>query len=336
MNDKKRAVIILGEDINKHTIRTLNYMQKHFNWEFFIVYWESEFISHSYLIQFFDLDKILVLKRIRFPWFNNNQNQIETFLSQIKTNLSVFIGNFDNNLIKDISINNFHRILIGSFERYVFKFDKIIKDSFVVKITNSNIDEVPYPRIDYQDFLDFDTNEVLKIRQDNNLISYKSGIISRKFVVGFLSDMDSFEGIRTVIKEEDYKYINLNNFLDSDIKLINIEDYNAPIWFEIMDMLIVSQVLSQRILKYILWAMASGTILILPRTDDMISFAGKGAIYYKENSTSELRACLQVLELSNKKIQELRENSMKTIQRRFTYKSISESWNDIFEKVCFI
>ncbi len=330
----KRAIIILGDNIDNHKLKVFNLMVDYYKWDFFVISWFNNIIDNSLLIKYFDLDKILYLQHKIIPFFNN-QDLTRTYFERIKPNLLIFVGDFINKKLKDIPSNKIPRILIGKVFDYKIDFDKIIEDSVIFQVTNSKIDYVPYPKINYQDFLDFDTGESLKIKQDNNLILYENGIISKKKVVAFSTILDEPSLLKSLINNEGYKYVNINNIIDSEILIPEIDEDNSPVIFEVIDMLVINQNINDKIIKNILWSMASGTILILPRKDEYINFVGNGAIYYKENSTSELKACLQILENNSRKVKEVRDNAISVLQKKFSYKSISKSLESIFEKIVY-
>lgn len=332
--NSKRAIIVLGKNVDNHKLKVFNLMIDYYKWEFFVILWGNNIVEDSLLVRYFDLDKILHIQYKILP-FLNNRDLLRSYFEKNNPKLLIFIGDFDNKELKDIPENKIPKILIGNIVNSKIVFNKIISDSLMSKITNNKIDYVPRPRINYQDFLDFDTNQSLKIKQDNNLILYENGLISKQKVVAFATYSDNPSLLKNLIQNEGYKYVNINNIQDSEITIPEIEEDNAPIVFEVIDMLIVNQNIDERLLQKMLWSAASGTILVLPRKKEYIDFIGNGAIYYKENSTSELKACLQVLESNTTKIKEIRDNSMLILQKKFSYKSIASSWESILSKFIY-
>jgi len=332
--NSKRAIIILGKNVGNHKLKVFNFMIDYYKWEFFVILWGNHIVESSVLVKYFDFDKILNLQYKLFPFFNN-RDLVRSYLEKSNPKLLIFVGDFDNMELKDIPENKIPKILIGNITNSNLIFSKVIKDSLISKITNNQVDYVPKPRINYQDFLDFDTNQSLKIKQDNNLVLYENGIISKQKVIAFATYSDNPLLLKNLITNEGHKYVNINNIKDSEIIIPEIDEDNAPIVFEVIDMLVINQNIDEGLIQKMLWCIASGTILVLPRTEEFINFIGNGALYYRENSTSELKACLQVLDNNIKKIKEIRDNAMIILQKKFSYKSIANSWESILSKFTY-
>jgi|GEM_PF-765160 hypothetical protein len=188
----------------------------------------------------------------------------------------------------------------------------------------------PFPQINYKDFLDLDTQRVLDIKQNIGLLSYENHVIKKHFVCGYLGSLSS----------EFIKYLEYNECEWYDIItkqgsfVLSLElNNNLPIVYELLDCLIVSGEIDENIKYQILNAMASGTIVIAPRYEQYQEILGRGALYYNPELSSELAACIDVIQKNESKKILVRDSASEQFQRKYSYPAIAQVWANILARL---
>ena len=273
-----------------------------------------------------DIDSVHLMSRSLFKF--NDYKSVNALIQKYEIEKCIEIGNIPQFISWRLKQND--NVNIFRISENLKDLDNI--DAYTFSIFPSNTAKVnyqkkvaytPFPLINYKDFLDLDTQKVLDIKQQLGLVNYNNQIIQKSFVCGHIGPVSNYF----------IKYLEYNNCEWYDIvtkqgsfalspDLAN----NLPIIYELLDCLIVSGDINNNITYHILNAIASGTIVIAPRDDKYQELLGKGAIYYNPSSSSELSACIDIIQKNENKKFTIREQASEQFQRKYSYQAIAQFW----------
>lgn len=293
------------------------------------VMWDSELADIARSVV--DIDTVHLLSKSIFRL--NDYKSMRELLQNYAIDTCVEIGTIPQFIKWNLQQNaTIHKVQVVSANQkdsggYILRIypDHTAKVNYQQKVAYS-----PFPQINYKHFLDLDTQAVLDIKQNIGLIQYKDHIIHKLFVcghVGFLSgELINYLGYNNCewydVIEQRGSFV-LNTMIRNDL----------PIVYELLDCLIVSGPLDDTVNYHILNALASGTIIIAPREDVYQTILGRGALYYNQLSSSELTACIDILQRNESKKREIREYASAQFQRKYSYQAIAQFWGQLLAKV---
>jgi glycosyltransferase involved in cell wall biosynthesis len=279
-----------------------------------------------------DIDKVHLMSRSLFKL--NDYKSINLLVQQYKIEKCIEIGEMPKFIswkLKQNSILNLIKVSEHFTQLDNSDYSLVIYPNYTAKVNhNKKIAYTPFPQINYKNFLDLDTQVVLDIKQNIGLISYENQMIQKSFVCGHAGDLAN----------EFIKYLEYNNSEWYDVItkqgsfiLPNNVSKNLPIVYELLDCIVVSGELDDTIQSQILNAMASGTIVIAPRNDIYQELLGRGALYYSPNSSSELAACIDIIQKNETKRMTIRELASEQFQRKYSYQAIAQFWSHLLAKI---
>jgi glycosyltransferase involved in cell wall biosynthesis len=279
-----------------------------------------------------DVDKVHLMSKSLFNF--NDYKSINHLIKQYVIERFILIGKMPQFItwkLKNNTTLSLVRVLDNFDNTDTLDYSFVIYPNHTAKVNyQQKIAYTPFPLINYRDFLDLDTQVVLDIKQNIGLISYDNHIINKSFVCGHIGNMSNHF----------IKYLEYNNCEWYDIStrqgsFVLSEDLsnNLPIVYELLDCLIVSGDIDDAINYQILNAIASGTIVIAPRDENYQAILGRGALYYSPNSSSELAACIDIIQKNETKKLTIREQASEQFQRKYSYQAIAQFWTHLLAKI---
>ncbi|NBP57375.1 glycosyltransferase family 1 protein [bacterium] len=314
----------------RHWFELFQQLKQYLKSEIHFIMWDSNLADIARNIV--DIDKVHLMSKSLFNF--NDYKSINLLIKQYIIERCILIGKMPQFItwkLKQNTTLSLIRVLddFESVDKLDYSF--IIYPNHTAKVNyQQKIAYTPFPLINYRDFLDLDTQAVLDIKQNISLISYDNHIINKSFVCGHIG----------VISDHFIKYLEYHNCEWYDIStkqgsfvLSENLSNNLPIVYELLDCLIVSGELDNTINYQILNAIASGTIVIAPREDQYQELLGKGAIYYNPSSSSELAACIDIIQKNENKKFAIREQASEQFQRKYSYQAIAQFWAHLLARI---
>lgn len=307
-------------------IQIRNYLKS----EIHFIVWDKDLADIARSIV--DIDKVYLMARSFFKL--NDYKLINLLIQEYKIEKCIEIGEIPKFIswkLKQNSILNLVKISDNLTQQEKNDYSLIIYSSHTAKVNhNKKIAYTPFPQINYKNFLDLDSQIVLDIKQSIGLISYDNQIIKKSFVCGYVGKLSN-----DLIRYLEYNQCEWYNILSKEGSFILPEDLsnNLPIVYELLDCLVVSDKLNFIIQYQILNAMASGTIVIVPRDDNYQELLGRGALYYSPNSSSELAACIDIIQKNENKRNTIRELASEQFQRKYSYQAIAQFWAHLLARI---
>jgi hypothetical protein len=271
-----------------------------------------------------DIDSVHLLSRSILKF--NDYKAVNLLIQKYSIEKCIEIGNIPRFISWKLKQNesiNIYRILDNLQNTdSISEYDLTIYPSNTSKINyQQKIASIPFPRVNYKNFLDLDTQKVLDIKQNLSLISYENQVIQKSFVCGHIG----------LLSNEFIKYLEYNECEWYDIttkqgSFVLSDDLldNLAVVYELLDCLIVSGEIDDNMQYQLLNAMASGTIIIAPRNEQYQELLGKGALYYNPNLSSELNACIEVIQKNESKKLAIRAFASEQFQRKYSYQAIAQ------------
>jgi glycosyltransferase involved in cell wall biosynthesis len=294
------------------------------------VMWDSELADIARSIV--DVDTVHLLSRSIFKL--NDYKSMRELIQNYTIDICVEIGNTPQfitwNLKQNPTIKRV-RVYNSLLEKTIAGYAMNIYPDYTARVnTQKKIAYSPFPRINYQNFLDLDTQVVLDIKQNTGLIQYENQVIQKAFVCGYVGSMNN--ELTSYLEYNNCEWYDIQYQKGSFVLPQGIQN-ELPIIYELLDCLIVSGPIDATISYHILNALASGTIVIAPREEIYQILLGRGALYYKQSSSSELTACIDVLQRSESKKREVRDYASAQFQRKYSYQAIAQFWAQLLVKV---
>jgi len=325
------AVLIdCDKEIAIHWFELLQQIKNYLKTEINIIIWSSDLADIARSIV--DVDKVHLMSRSLFKL--NDYKLINTLIKEYKIEKCIEIGNIPQFVSWKLQQNNILTIIkvLDKFESLGESNDYFaVHPSHTAKINyKQKIAHLPFPTINYKNFLDLDTQVVLNLKQNLGLISYENQIINKSFVCGHLGDMtNEFVRYLEYNQCEWYDVLNKKGSFILPGKLSN----NFPIVYELLDCLVVSGDIDSVSQYQILNAIASGTIVIAPRYEIYQELLGRGALYYNPHSSSELSACIEVIQKNENKKLLVRDLASEQFQRKYSYQAIAKLWSHLLARI---
>lgn len=325
------AVLIdCDQEQANHWFELFQQINNYLKTEIHIIIWRSHLadIARSIL----DVDKVHLMSRSLFKL--NDYKLINSLIQEYKIEKCIEIGDIpkivswklqQNNILNIIKVVDEGESLGESNDYFAVYSSHTSKINYKQKIAN-----LPFPRINYKNFLDIDTQVVLNLKQNLGLISYENQIINKSFVCGYLGDMTN-EFVRYL----EYNQCEWYDVITKKGSFILPRDLsnNLPIVYELLDCLVVSGDIDSVSQYQILNAIASGTIVIAPRNEIYQELLGRGALYYNPHSSSELSACIEVIQKNENKKLLVRDLASEQFQRKYSYQAIAKLWSHLLAKL---
>lgn len=313
-----------------HWFELFQQIKNHLKSEIHFIMWDSNLADIARNIV--DIDKVHLMSKSLFNF--NDYKSINLLIKHYIIEKCILIGKMPQFItwkLKQNTTLSLVRVLDNFDNTDTLDYSFVIYPNHTAKVNyQQKIAYTPFPLINYRDFLDLDTQVVLDIKQNIGLISYDNHIINKSFVCGHIGNMSNHF----------IKYLEYNNCEWYDIStkqgsFVLSEDLsnNLPIVYELLDCLIVSGELDNVINYQILNAIASGTIVIAPRDENYQAILGRGALYYNPNSSSELAACIDIIQKNENKKFTIREQASEQFQRKYSYQAIAQFWNHLLSKI---
>lgn len=278
-----------------------------------------------------DIDGVHLMSKSLFRL--NDYKLVNSLLQKYEIEKCVEIGNIPNFVSWRLIQNDSVKIIKVSYipEDNSSKYSLTVLPNNTARVNyHKSIAYTPFPQINYKDFLDLDTQSVLDIKQNLGLLSYNEQIIHKSFVcghIGFLSPE-----LVNYLEYNNCEWYDVTDQKGSFILPRNFRD-NFPIIYELLDCIIVSGPISTHISYHILNAMASGTIVIAPREEEYQALLGRGALYYNPYLSSELTACIEVIQKNENKKISIRDLASDQFQRKYSYQAIAQFWSHLLSKI---
>jgi glycosyltransferase involved in cell wall biosynthesis len=294
------------------------------------VMWDSDLADIARSIV--DVDTVHLLSRSIFKL--NDYQSMRELIQNYTIDTCIEIGNTPQfitwNLKQNPTIQRV-RVYNSLLEKTIAGYAINIYPEYTARVNfQKKIAYSPFPRINYQNFLDLDTQLVLDIKQNTGLVQYENQVIQKAFVCGHVGSMSS--DLIAYLEYNNCEWYDVQNQKGSFVFPQGIQN-ELPIIYELLDCLIVSGPIDEIISYYILNALASGTIVIAPREEIYQTLLGRGALYYNQSSTSQLTACIDVLQRNESKKREIRDYASAQFQRKYSYQAIAQFWAQLLAKV---
>lgn len=278
-----------------------------------------------------DIDGVHLMSKSLFRL--NDYKSVNSLLQKYEIEKCVEIGNIPNFVSWRLIQNDSIKIIKVSHipEDNSSKYSLTVLPNNTARVNyHKSIAYTPFPQINYKDFLDLDTQSVLDIKQNLGLLSYNEQIIHKSFVcghIGFLSPE-----LVNYLEYNNCEWYDVDAQQGSFVLPRNFRD-NLPIIYELLDCVIVSGPMDTNISYQILNAMASGTIVIAPREEEYQALLGRGALYYNPSLSSELTACIEVIQKNENKKISIRDLASDQFQRKYSYQAIAQFWSHLLSKI---
>lgn len=314
----------------KHWLELFQELKQYLKSEIQFIIWDSNLADIARNIV--DIDTVHLMSKSLFNF--NDYKSINLLIKQYIIERCVLIGKMPQFItwkLKQNTTLSLVRVLDNFDNTDKLDYSFVIYPNHTTKVNyQQKIAYTPFPLINYRDFLDLDTQIVLDLKQNLGLISHENQIINKSFVCGHIGNMSNHF----------IKYLEYNNCEWYDIhtrqgSFVIPEDLsdNLPIVYELLDCLIVSGELDNIINYQILNAIASGTIVIAPRDESYQAILGRGALYYNPSSSSELAACIDIIQKNENKKLTIREQASEQFQRKYSYQAIAQFWSHLLAKI---
>ncbi len=336
---RNRIILFAGKQTNRHHIHCFRILIERFGWNIHLVtiYPDIADMTRNIL----SIDTVYLVKSFAIPFFEETPSLMD-ILTHIRPDMCVILGSLDNRFQSYLKTTNLPIIWIREIgfnpsERlFGIEVKKQIQPSILPQVSQKQSTVcVPAPMVHYQDFLDLDIDKVLEYKRDCGLISHNMthNAIQKKTLVAVLGTTDQENALRPLFENQDTLMYSILNPKLSDVDLPAINEENAPIIYELCDALVVIEDINDLGILSQMRSMASGTVMITPRTEKYLSFLGRGSLYYEEYSLPEIQACLEILNKSSQKRQEVREVASLLFEKRYGYSAVSGLWNTVLEYV---
>jgi len=314
----------------RHWFELFQQLKQYLKSEIHFIMWDSNLADIARNIV--DIDKVHLMSKSLFNF--NDYKSINLLIKQYIIERCILIGKMPQFItwkLKQNTTLSLVRVLDNFDNTDTLNYSFIIYPNHTAKVNyQQKIAYTPFPLINYKDFLDLDTQTVLDIKQNLGLISYNNHIINKSFVCGHIGPVSNY-----FIKYLEYnncEWYDISTKQGSFVLSENLSN-NLSIVYELLDCLIVSGELDNTINYQILNAIASGTIVIAPREDQYQELLGKGAIYYNPSSSSELAACIDIIQKNENKKFTIREQASEQFQRKYSYQAIAQFWAHLLARI---
>lgn len=325
------AVLIdVNRDQANHWFELFQQLRQYLKSDIQFIIWDNEIADIARSIV--DIDTVHLMSSSIFKL--NDYKAINLLFQKYSIEKCIEIGNipkFVNWKLKQNPI--IKRIII------LDKFQKLDYSDYILRIYPDNTGRVnyrkgiaytPFPQVNYKNFLDLNTQTVLDIKQNIGLLSYNNQIINKSFVCGYVGGLS-----RDLIRYLEYNNCEWYDVTEQKGSFILPNNFrnNLPIVYELLDCLIITGDINDITNYHILNAMASGTIIIVPREEEYQILLGKGALYYSPDSSSELTACIDVIQKNENKKLTIRDFASEQFQRKYSYQAIAQFFSKLLIKI---
>lgn len=334
---RNRIVLFAGKQTTRHHIHCFRILTERFGWSITLITVYPDVADSARDI--LSVDKVYLVKSFVLPFLQENPALMDIIMSS-HPDMCIVLGSGDNRFQSFLAQTQLPIIWIREVgydpeeKLYSLRVKKEIRPGIIPQVSQKqSIVYVPAPMVDYQDFLDLNTDLVLEWKNDCGLISHDTtqNTIHKKMVVAVLGTSEQEYAIQSLLENQDILMYSIAHPDSSDIAFPELHEDNAPILYELCDALIVVEDTHHLVQLSLMRAMASGTVIITPRTELYTSALGRGSLYYEEYSLPEIQACLEILHRSEHKRQEVRSAASLMFEKRYSYSAISRLWHTVLE-----
>jgi len=328
----KKIAILIGDNVHNysHWLSMFQYLRQLSSHSIHYIVWNSEIADTARAIV--DIDSVHLLSHTMF--YLNDYKEVRKLLQQYMIDTTIEIGTIPKIIQWNIKNHTSLQKIITlhyQIKNPIIGYDTTIAPSNTPKIYHQdNMAYIPYPQVNYQEFLELDTQKVLNIKQELGLVHYREHIIYREFVVGYITTQSEY--ISDYLDKLQLMWYNIQTGQGNFTIPYEVQS-TIPVLYELLDCIVIHSEYTEELDEYIISAMASGTILVVPRTQEYQSLLGKGALYYQQDSMNELFACIDILRKSEAKKKEIRQYASEQFQRKYSYQSIAQIWNKVITKI---
>lgn len=334
---RNRITLFAGRQTTRHYLECFKILEQSYGWQIHLITMYSEIADEAR--RYLQVDKVFLVNRFEIPFFHDGLTLREV-VELARPDCWMIVGDVESPYKSHLRNTKLpciwlHTTSDTSSSQNIPVQRKNLKEILpdITSHLSPNIStvHVPEPMIRYTDFLDLDTNQVLQWKTDYELVRYEENSIQKKYLVGVLGATAQEHIVEQLISSQDMVMYSIVGSKLSHIPLPEVTEENAPIVFELCDAIIITDPEDPQVIITLMRAMASGTIIIAPRTEFFINLLGKGALYYKQDSVTELQACLEILARSEQKRQEIRQAASIMFDKRFSYSAITRMWNTVID-----
>lgn len=315
----------------RHWFELLQQLKQYLKSDIKLIIWDNDLADIARTIV--DIDSVHLMSRSIFRF--NDYKSVNSLLQKYSIEKCIEIGNIPQFISWKLRQND--NINVFRIAKNIKDLDNIseygltIFPSDTAKVNyQKKIAYTPFPQVNYKNFLDLDTQKVLDIKQRIGLVSYNNQVIQKSFVCGHIGALSN-DFIR-YLEYNECEWYDIGSQQGS-FALESDWSEDLPILYELLDCLIVSGNIDQNIKYQLLNAMASGTIIIAPRNENYQELLGRGALYYNPALSSELSACIEVIQKNESKKLAVRELASEQFQRKYSYQAIAQFLAHLLVKV---
>lgn len=314
-----------------HWFELLRQLKQYLKCDIQFMIWDNNLANIARSIV--DIDSVHLLSRSIFKF--NDYKAINLLMQKYSIEKCIEIGNIPKFISWKLRQNesiNLYRVLENLQNKdNLSEYELTIYPSITAKINyQQKIASIPFPQVNYKNFLDLDTQKVLDIKQNLGLISYENQIIKKTFVCGHIGLLSN-EFIK-YLEYNECEWYDITTQQGSFVLSADLLD-NLAIVYELLDCLIINGEMDESMQYQLLNAMASGTIIIAPRNEQYQELLGKGALYYNPALSSELNACIEVIQKNEIKKLAIRDFASEQFQRKYSYQAIAQFLAHILAKI---
>jgi len=334
---RNRIVLFAGKQTTRHHIHCIRILMDRFEWNvtFITVYPVIADLARDII----PVDRVYLVKSFSLPFLQEAPSLIDIIMNA-HPDVCIVVGCGDGRFQSFLEQTNLPIVWIREIDfddsetLYSLTVQKEIRPGIIPQVSQKQpIVYIPAPMVDYQDFLDLNTDLVLEWKHDCGLISHDTvqNTIHKKTLVAVLGTPEQDYSVKSLLTNQDILMYSIGNPESSDIEFPEVHEDNAPILYELCDALIVVEDTHHLVQLSLMRAMASGTVIITPRTETYTSALGRGSLYYEEYSLPEIQACLEILQRSEHKRQEVRSAASLMFEKRYSYSAITRLWHTVLE-----
>lgn len=324
------AVLIACEDEEAvHWFELFKQVKKYLKSNIQFIVWDESISTIARSIV--DIDSVHLMSKSLFKL--SDYKSINSLLQKYEIENCIEVGNIPNFVSWRLIQNDSIKVIKVSYnlDNNNSKYSLTVLPDNTARVNyNQAIAYTPFPQINYRNFLDLDTQAVLDIKQNLGLLSYNEQVIHKSFVCGHIGLLSS--ELIVYLEYNNCEWYDINDQKGSFVLPRNFRD-NLPIVYELLDCVIVSGPIDANIRYHILNAMASGTIVIAPREEEYQVLLGRGALYYNPSLSSELTACIEVIQKNDNKKITVRDLASDQFQRKYSYQAIAQFWAHLLSKI---
>jgi glycosyltransferase involved in cell wall biosynthesis len=256
------------------------------------------------------------------------------------------------------------KFVLSRIDVMVFQFGYLkaeFVDKFNAKKFAGQYAFIPQLGVDYERFMDIDSQKVLDLKMNSGLVAYDGKMINKKFIFGYLGRLVPEKGLDDLVdafaKVEDknvklllvgngsQKYvanlkskINKHTCLKNRVTFLSAVGYDdIPVMLELMDVMVLPSRTrpewKEQFGRVLVEAMAAGTVVIGSNSGAIPYVLGEGGLIFEEGSVSDLSQKMNMLLKDEKLRKGLRQKATDRVVRHFTYKAIAKKQEKLFEQV---